>query len=390
MLRRYHRRSNPTRACASCGTPERRANAPWTKTGYGVQTGLFCKFVAPNHKVAVLATYGLQGTRLDMGDFRVLPRGREENSNDIAGTYAEDWDADVVISLYDVWPLNFARLPSWQRRWAAWLPVDHETAPPAVVAALKYANDTIAFSRHGQNALLDAGIEHVRYIPHGVDTDLYSPGDKATARERLSWDNSKFIVGMVATNKFFPSRKSIPQAMAAFAKFHARHKDSMLYMHMTEDTSYKGVDLKELTEFLGMEYNVDVVPASQYDYVLGYPEEVMVNIYRGMDVLLNPSMGEGFGIPIIEALSCDRPVIATHGTAMFELVDGAGWLVEGEPFWTGQGAYQTMPYIGEIDNALEQAYRSSQTGIYRERAMQYDYKTVVAPAWEKYLAEVKA
>ena len=327
----------------------------------------------------------MQGTRIDLGDIKVFPRGRDEHSNDIVAAYAEDWKADIVISLYDAWALRFSRLDGWANRWAAWLPVDHETAPPAVVDALRYADHVIAFSKHGQTALKNAGFENTHYIPHGVDTSVFSPGDKTEARKRVDWPQDKYIVGMVAANNFYPSRKCIPQAMQAFAAFHKRHPDTALYMHMVSDASRDGIDLRHMSEFLGLKYNEDVIVASQFDYIFGYAQNVMNEMYRGMDVLLNPSMGEGFGIPIVEALACDKQVIATRSTAMTELVEGCGVLVDGDPFWTRQGAMQTMPYVGSIIDALEQTYNTESHGECRERALLYDYEKVVAPAWDEWL-----
>ena len=56
----------------------------------------------------------------------------------------------------------------------------------------------------------------------------------------------------------------------------------------------------------------------------------MADVYSSLDVLLNPAMGEGFGLPVLEAQACGVPAIVTDFTAMSE-VCGAGWKVRLRP-----------------------------------------------------------
>jgi glycosyltransferase involved in cell wall biosynthesis len=81
----------------------------------------------------------------------------------------------------------------------------------------------------------------------------------------------------------------------------------------------------------------------------------MAKLYSAMDVLLNPAMGEGFGVPVLEAQACGTPAIVTDFSAMQE-VCGAGWHVAYERSWTGQNSWQASPDVDDIVSALEECY----------------------------------
>jgi glycosyltransferase involved in cell wall biosynthesis len=51
-------------------------------------------------------------------------------------------------------------------------------------------------------------------------------------------------------------------------------------------------------------------------------------IMAGADVLCLPSLTEGFGLPVLEAMACGTPVVASNRGALPEVVGGAGVLVE--------------------------------------------------------------
>jgi alpha-1,3-rhamnosyl/mannosyltransferase len=59
-------------------------------------------------------------------------------------------------------------------------------------------------------------------------------------------------------------------------------------------------------------------------------------LYQGAVALVYPSRYEGFGLPLIEAMACGTPVIASNAASMPEVVGDAGVLLDptDETAWT--------------------------------------------------------
>lgn len=53
----------------------------------------------------------------------------------------------------------------------------------------------------------------------------------------------------------------------------------------------------------------------------------LASAYAGAAVFAFPSLWEGFGLPVLEAMAYGTPVVTSMGTSMAELVDGGGYLV---------------------------------------------------------------
>lgn len=311
--------------------------------------------------------------------------------------YARLHQADLVVTLLDVWVLKDPRLR--ELNLASWVPVDHEPCPPHVTAFFKtFGARPIAMSRFGERMLQAEGLDPL-YVPHAVDTRVFRPvADRSEARAMFGLTDDSFVVGMVANNAgHTPSRKAFPQAILAFSEFRRKHDDAILYLH-TEITGRRslqefGVDLRDLCQ----RYGVPVESVKYTDNLsmdVGLPAQLMANLYSSFDVLLNASYGEGFGIPIIEAQAVGTPVIVTDWTAMPELC-GAGWLVGGEP-WDDvkHRSFYLSPNVGDILAALEEAYEVRGDQGLAEKAVafaqQYDADTVFAEHWVPVLETLTA
>jgi len=152
-------------------------------------------------------------------------------------------------------------------------------------------------------------------------------------------------------------RKALDQQLLAFARFHARHPDSLLALHTAPLGPAPSTNLHGLAARLGISGAVSFPEGYLYD-TGQITQEQMAAWYNGIDVLSLCSYGEGFGVPLIEAQACGTPVICTDGSAMSELC-GAGWVVSGTPDWEdGHGAWWKRPDASDIEQAYEAAYQA--------------------------------
>jgi glycosyltransferase involved in cell wall biosynthesis len=355
-------------------------NAPWSASGYGQQAAMFAPRFAREHEVGISAFQGLSGSPFDFGDIRVYPSSGAGWGNEIVRPHAErhfNGSGGLIITLVDVFVLDpavFRGLPT-----ACWVPVDHDPAPPAVPAFFQSSGAVpIAMSRVGQAQLPGA-----LYVPHGVATEVFTPQDRAEARAAKRLPRDAFIVGIVAVNKGAPSRKSLPEMIEAFARFKRTHADALLYLHTELFGVSSGTHLPSLIEDVGLAED-DVIVADQYRYLYEpFAPEDMAATYACFDVLLNASMGEGFGLTVLEAQACGIPAIVTDFTAMRE-VCGAGWKVGYERYWTDQSSWQARPHLDEVVDALERAYTQDGTALRaaaREHSLQYDADRVLEEHW---------
>ena len=373
-------------------------------TGYGQQVKyLIDRLTRSGIDVAMLSNYGLQGSKTTIktphGKVQHFPMGMDPYCNDTAPFDHKAFAArnadkkDLLMTLYDVWVLQSPAFDTLERI-ASWTPLDHVTMPPQVRKWLEKPNVTpIAMAPFGLRQMEENGIEGV-YIPHSIETKIYRPTFE-TPDGRSIYDymdsKDKFVVGMVAANKSsgMVHRKAFSENILAFSIFHKKHPDTMLYIH-TEPISKIGWNLIELIKAVGLDKDVVGFP-NPMEYRYGIEKEALAALYTGMDVMLAPSYGEGFGVPTIEAQACGTPVIGSDWAATQDLISDDGWLVDGQPQWdSAQLAWWRIPNVPSIVAALEEAYargrKRSESSI--EFAKAFDVEAVWQNNWQPYLQSV--
>ena len=195
-----------------------------------------------------------------------------------------------------------------------------------------------------------------------------------------------YLVGMVSANKGQLDRKSFAEAFLAMSMVMQANPDVWFYIHTEPSPAMQGIDLRALMRATGVpEERTKFVDS--YSYRMGIPKEALASIYTAMDLLLAPSRGEGFGIPVVEAQACGTPVVVSNATAQPELV-GDGVAVEVQPLWDPtQGAWWFTPHVPAIVDAVSQMVARgrgrSQQAI--EFAKQYDADTVYTESWRPLL-----
>jgi glycosyltransferase involved in cell wall biosynthesis len=58
------------------------------------------------------------------------------------------------------------------------------------------------------------------------------------------------------------------------------------------------------------------------------PDSEILSLYEGADIFVYPSLYEGFGLPVLEAMACGCPVIVSNISSLREVVGEAGVLVD--------------------------------------------------------------
>lgn len=213
------------------------------------------------------------------------------------------------IHIRHQWPPKLTPPP--QGHWVVMQPWEWGSLPRDWVGVFSNLVDEIwVYSHYVRRVYFSSGvpIERVRVIPLGVNPDIFHPAVKPMALVPKKPFKFLFVGGTIY-------RKGIDILLAAYADtFHKSDNVCLVIKDMGKDTFYKENKFREKIHKLMQRKNT---PQIVYIDKM-FSETDLAGLYTACHVLVHPYRGEGFGLPIIEAMSCGVLPITTNGGACLD------------------------------------------------------------------------
>ncbi len=114
-------------------------------------------------------------------------------------------------------------------------------------------------------------------------------------------------------------RKNLPRLLRAYARFVGEFPAAR-GLKIAGGAGWGGQDIEALVVQLGLQGRVEILGA--------VTEDRLAALYRDAYAVLMPSLYEGFGLPVAEAMSAGVPVVVSRDSAMSEVAGSAALLVD--------------------------------------------------------------
>lgn len=216
----------------------------------------------------------------------------------------------IVITLHDMSLFVHSRLhplksqlvvrpliPAMARRAAAIITVSHH-AKRDIVTGLRLPPEKV-------HVIYEAAAPQYRVIADAAELD----------RVRRRYELTRPFILYVGT---IEPRKNLTRLVTAFAQAQRHYPD--LELVLVGQLGWKYASLLKAIE------DLDLGRAVRR---LGYvPNADLPALYNLARALAFPSLYEGFGLPVVEAMACGTPVLTSNGSSLAEIAEGASWLID--------------------------------------------------------------
>jgi glycosyltransferase involved in cell wall biosynthesis len=205
-----------------------------------------------------------------------------------------------VVTFHDLFPIEHPEFYSTHyARWYRYMMFQLAQNSLHLIAVSQYTKSRIV-------KLLGRSSEDITVIHNGLTTGCERVGEDkiAAARAALSLPGKRYILTLSSLEK----RKNLRTILESWARVHeSLPADTWLVLAgpVVEEAVFGKQDLP-----LGL---------PRVFYTGWVPEEHLSGLYSGADLFLFPSLAEGFGIPLLEAMSCGLRAIVSNTTSLPEV-----------------------------------------------------------------------
>ena len=332
----------------------------------------------------------------------------EHYGADVLDAVVSKFQPDIVLTVGDFWRIGYIADTNRCRtrrlfQWCSYIPVDGEPVngglPPSIISIVADIDIPVAYTEYAKQAVLKSvhdqeTINRIRVIYHGVDTKVFKPMDPVERRRarEAAGIGDRFVFLTVCRNQ---SRKNIPEMFAAWNKFSQLPEMSgkvLFWPHMNfnDPNGWNIDDLMTVNKMRNqsiMYYHGMAYGASSHDLIR---EEALAKLYGMADAFLLMS-GEGFGLPILEAMASGLPCILLDHSAPAELgAEGRAELVQAMDHVTWTGGHLTQRPLPRVDDIVEAMKRIASDRRYARQIADRGREFASRHTWDAALDEWNA
>lgn len=270
-----------------------------------------------------------------------------------------------VITIHDLTPLrmkDFFR-PGIRSGLALWIQSILVRRMKAVITDSEHSkSDIIEF--------LSIPPEKITVIPLGVDKEFKptSEGKIKSAKRKYSLPEKYLLyVGDVNPNKNLPVLLRVVAKLKINLVIVSRAFEKELLPEI--------INLRKIILDLGINNLVKVLPSVQMD-----PVDDLAAIYSGAFAYIQPSLYEGFGLPILEAMACGLPVVSSNASSLPEVTGDAAQLVKPTETGLAEGIKNIISNSGLRSKLIQKGLN---------RARKFDWEKTASLTLKVYETAVK-
>jgi glycosyltransferase involved in cell wall biosynthesis len=223
----------------------------------------------------------------------------------------------IVVTVHDIIPYMLRHDPQL----CAYRTAAERLFDRLAMAGLRRADVLIADSHYTKRCVIEQlGIapEKITVIYPGIDHARFQPQPVPIAlRERYGLPQGRRYLIYVGSED---PRKNLAMLVRALAELRATLPDLELIKVGQAHFDTERRKLLVLASELGV--------LGAIHFLDDVPDEVLPCLYNLADVCVMPSLYEGFGFPVLEAMACGTPVVYANSTSLPELAGDAGRLFE--------------------------------------------------------------
>jgi len=226
----------------------------------------------------------------------------------------------VVVTVHDIIPYMLRNDPQL----STYRTVADRLFDRLAMAGLKRADHLIAVSRYTRQCVVEhLGIapEKIAVVRLGIDHERFRPLPvPATIRERYGLPEGRRYLIYVGSED---PRKNLIALVRALAQIRRELPDVQLIKVGRARHDRERQRLLELATRLGVRTAIHLLE--------DVPEDDLPLLYNVADVCVMPSLYEGFGFPLLEAMACGTPVVCANGASLPEIGGTGGLLFQHGP-----------------------------------------------------------